>query len=154
MAQSVDDRNARQRAHYHENRERLKLKMLEYYKNHKPERKKYYKKNSKKYAKYARAWRERHPGRVTEINKIFKQKRMKEWLNFFRKNFLDKCSICGYNRNFAAIDFHHRNPEEKEFAIGRLLSGPINERAIREIGKCIPLCANCHRELHNCREKS
>ncbi len=24
------------------------------------------------------------------------------------------CEICGYNKNLAAFDFHHKNPKEKQ----------------------------------------
>lgn len=26
------------------------------------------------------------------------------------------CTICGYNKNYVALDFHHINTEEKEFS--------------------------------------
>ena len=26
-----------------------------------------------------------------------------------------KCERCGYNANLSALEFHHKNPEEKEF---------------------------------------
>ena len=28
-----------------------------------------------------------------------------------------KCEHCGYNANLSALEFHHKNPEEKEFQI-------------------------------------
>lgn len=58
-----------------------------------------------------------------------------------------KCCICGYNKCTSALEFHHINPEEKEFSIG----GNTNVgflRAVEEIKKCILVCANCHREIH------
>ena len=29
-----------------------------------------------------------------------------------------KCSICGYNKCIDALEFHHENPQEKEFKLG------------------------------------
>ena len=29
-----------------------------------------------------------------------------------------KCSICGYDRCIDALEFHHENPQEKEFKLG------------------------------------
>ena len=29
-----------------------------------------------------------------------------------------KCSICGYDRCIDALEFHHKNPQEKEFKLG------------------------------------
>ena len=28
-----------------------------------------------------------------------------------------KCEHCGYNANLSALEFHHKNPEEKEFQV-------------------------------------
>lgn len=28
-----------------------------------------------------------------------------------------KCENCGYNENISALDFHHINPEDKEFQL-------------------------------------
>ena len=28
-----------------------------------------------------------------------------------------KCEICGYDKNLSALEFHHVNPENKEFAV-------------------------------------
>lgn len=61
-----------------------------------------------------------------------------------------KCEKCGYNHNIAALDFHHLNPKEKEFAIDlRKFSNMSLEKLQKELDKCILVCANCHRELHN-----
>lgn len=61
-----------------------------------------------------------------------------------------KCEICGYNKNLAALEFHHRNSEEKEFQIDlRHFSNGNLEKLENELQKCDLLCANCHRELHN-----
>ena len=60
-----------------------------------------------------------------------------------------KCQNCGYNKCQAALDFHHRNPEEKDFAICRRYGcRKINDRIRKELDKCDLLCANCHREEH------
>lgn len=61
-----------------------------------------------------------------------------------------KCEICGYNKNLAALEFHHINPEEKEFQLDlRHLSNTNLDKLEKEINKCQLLCANCHREIHN-----
>lgn len=60
------------------------------------------------------------------------------------------CEICGYCKNIAALEFHHKNPEEKEFNIDmRKFSNMTLEKLEAELEKCILVCANCHRELHN-----
>lgn len=59
-----------------------------------------------------------------------------------------KCEICGYNKCIDALEFHHINPEEKEFGIS---DGNIKsiERLKCEADKCMLVCANCHKELHH-----
>lgn len=61
-----------------------------------------------------------------------------------------KCEKCGYDKNIAALEFHHKNPDEKEFQIDmRHFSNSSLEKLQTELDKCILLCANCHREEHN-----
>lgn len=61
-----------------------------------------------------------------------------------------KCSSCGYSKCSDALDFHHKNPEDKTDGISAMLSRPKKRSSvIEEIKKCILLCANCHRELHS-----
>lgn len=58
------------------------------------------------------------------------------------------CRKCGYYHP-EVIDFHHVKPEEKEITIYRARQlGWSIERFKKELDKCIPLCANCHRKLH------
>ena len=59
-----------------------------------------------------------------------------------------KCEYCGYNKNIAALDFHHINPEEKDFSISHKGHTKSWESVKKELDKCILLCANCHREIH------
>ena len=58
-----------------------------------------------------------------------------------------KCMKCGYDKCIAALEFHHRNPEEKEFGISRYQNFSWS-RIIVELDKCDLLCSNCHKELH------
>lgn len=56
------------------------------------------------------------------------------------------CSICGYNKCGAALDWHHIDHTTKERRISvRTYFSPKGEA---ERAKCILLCSNCHRELH------
>jgi len=58
-----------------------------------------------------------------------------------------KCYICNYNKYVGALDFHHSNPDEKDFAISDLRTYSW-EKVRNELDKCICLCSNCHREVH------
>ena len=57
------------------------------------------------------------------------------------------CSQCGYNKNPAALEFHHPDPSAKERGIIGTSKSLARQR--EEAEKCILVCANCHRELHN-----
>lgn len=56
-----------------------------------------------------------------------------------------KCIVCGYNR--VALDFHHLDPNMKDFGIGTIGSYSL-DMLKKEADKCVLLCANCHREFH------
>lgn len=58
-----------------------------------------------------------------------------------------KCSKCSYSKSLHALDFHHLRDKENE--VSRLIRDFSREKALKESEKCILLCANCHRELHN-----
>lgn len=60
-----------------------------------------------------------------------------------------KCELCGYDKYIGALEFHHKNPEEKDFGIGNLKSYKLTDIIKLELDKCMLLCANCHRETHN-----
>ena len=58
-----------------------------------------------------------------------------------------KCSKCGYNKCLEALDFHH-DKGNKEGMISKLTKDFSKQKSLKEVKKCILLCANCHRELH------
>lgn len=61
-----------------------------------------------------------------------------------------KCEKCGYDKNIAALEFHHLDPSIKSFQLdSRHLSNTTKEKILEELEKCILVCSNCHRELHN-----
>lgn len=62
-----------------------------------------------------------------------------------------KCAICGYDKNSAALELHHINPLEKSYTLSAGNCRSIEED-IQEAKKCILLCSNCHREIHNGKE--
>lgn len=74
----------------------------------------------------------------------FRQKR-KQDLVYVHGN---RCAICGYDKCIGALQFHHINPQDKQFGLS---SGICHswEQDIEESKKCILVCANCHAEIHN-----
>ena len=61
-----------------------------------------------------------------------------------------KCEKCGYDKCQASLEFHHLNPNEKEFNIGSYCSGNNVkvQAAFDKLEKCVLLCSNCHHEFH------
>jgi hypothetical protein len=90
----------------------------------------------KYYKKYSR--------RVFESKKRSRIKRKKELIEVLG----GKCCRCGYSRCFAALEFHH-NVGDKEGDVAHIIKNRSKEKALKEIKKCILLCANCHREAHH-----
>lgn len=59
-----------------------------------------------------------------------------------------QCMHCGYHKCNSAMEFHHKDPKQKDF--GFSVDGHTRgwEIVKLELDKCILLCANCHREEH------
>ena len=68
--------------------------------------------------------------------------------NVILKAFDGKCGICGYNKCDEALEFHHIDPTKKDFSISCFKFEEVNN-IIRELKKCVCVCGNCHREIHN-----
>ena len=125
-------------------------------------RKEYYEKNKEKASasskaryqerkeellEYQRNYRKINRELVSLKNKNKRKTRLLEAINKLG----GKCSKCDGVFDPCVYDFHHMNPEEKDFTIGEnmLVS---KERFFKEVSKCILLCANCHRLEHNINE--
>ena len=59
-----------------------------------------------------------------------------------------KCIHCGYSKYPEVLEFHHKNPETKDFNVSAKGHCRSWDRVKKEIEKCDLLCANCHRETH------
>ena len=59
-----------------------------------------------------------------------------------------KCQFCGYNRCAGALEFHHLDPKGKGFGLGASGLTRSWEKTKKELGKCILICSNCHKEIH------
>ena len=81
--------------------------------------------------------------------KIYKNKRKR--IQNCKKELIkilgDGCKICGYEKCIAALEFHHKG-SKKEGHVTEIIRNFSKQKALKEIKKCILLCANCHRELH------
>lgn len=62
-----------------------------------------------------------------------------------------RCLDCGYDRYYCALEFHHRDPSQKELVWAHLRKRSWT-RITHELDKCDLLCATCHRERHQIPE--
>jgi hypothetical protein len=109
----------RQNSYYWNHHEEQKRKQKEYWELHREERNTY------------------------QRNKL---KKISLWLMEYKSHL--KCELCPESHP-ATLDFHHKNPKEKDVNIARLVSDRKSIDYIKsEIDKCRVLCSNCHRKLH------
>ena len=76
--------------------------------------------------------------RRSKIERIALKRRLVDMLG-------GKCVDCGYNQHLAALDFDHKEPQFKSFAIATGLNKHSDNLVIMEAHKCELRCANCHR---------
>lgn len=93
---------------------------------------------------------ERKKYSTEEERKKGKSEKVIEWRKRKKKELVEykggKCEMCGYNRCINALEFHHKDPNEKDFTIsGKSWSF---DRLKKEVDKCTLVCSNCHNEIH------
>ena len=72
-----------------------------------------------------------------------KEKFNKWFIDYKKKLKCEKCGISGEEHPYI-LDFHHINGN-KRFSIGKAGISYPKEEILKEIEKCIVVCANCHR---------
>lgn len=91
--------------------------------------------------------------RIRKFCKECEDKRTLERQHRFKKQCIEykggKCIYCGYNKCRGALEFHHKNPNEKDFDICKSKSKKFDKKVMTELDKCDLVCSNCHREIHN-----
>jgi transposase len=58
-----------------------------------------------------------------------------------------QCILCGYSRCVRALEFHHLDPETKQFELGYRGCTRSLASLRAEASKCVLLCSNCHAEV-------
>jgi hypothetical protein len=101
--------------------------------------------NKDKQAEYKKKHYENNRQKV--IDSVAERRReLRKWFDEYKSTLSCKC---GENHP-DCLDFHHVNPEEKDLDIAMAINrGWGREKIMREVAKCIVVCANCHRKLHS-----
>lgn len=90
--------------------------------------------------------------RIQSYCKVCQQKMQNARLKSFKQKcveYLGSCCMhCGYSKCIAAMEFHHKNPTEKEFGIAKVRNRAFSQVIKDELDKCELLCSNCHKEVH------
>jgi len=58
-----------------------------------------------------------------------------------------RCNVCGYDKCIAALEFHHEDSAKKDFGLSDGLTRSWPKIQL-ELDKCLLVCSNCHREIH------
>lgn len=130
--------------YYRENRE--------YFKEY---RKKYWQKNKEKIKEqrkaYSVAYYAENKQKTLARNKKLRERYIEQWKKLLGEVFGLRCSICGYDKCFAALEFHHTTPKESnEQALFRMIGRKKPSKAnLDKLGNGVFVCANCHREIHH-----
>ena len=101
--------------------------------------------NADKMRAYRREWynknRKHAKSKVVERREV-----MKKWLVDYKSKL--SCTKCGESHP-GTLDFHHNGSSKKDFVIAQVVNyGYSIETILKEISKCVVLCANCHRKHH------
>lgn len=95
---------------------------------------------------YRRRWYTKNSERQKARQKV-RRIGLWKWIQEYRST--QSCTDCGmsFAQRPECCDFHHLDPSVKEGSMYQAARSSI-ARAKREIAKCVPLCANCHRTRH------
>lgn len=92
-------------------------------------------------------------GVMTYCKNCFNTKCQERWIKRklyaieHKGNQCEDCKIHIIDSHYSIFEFHHLNPQEKDYDWNKLRLKPWST-IINEINKCALLCANCHRLRH------
>ena len=84
------------------------------------------------------------------MSKAAAKQEFSTWLKSLKRG---KACRCG-EADPSCLDWHHRDPKQKEFNVSQMRKGCSKEQVLREVAKCTIVCSNCHRKLHAVGENS
>jgi hypothetical protein len=85
-----------------------------------------------------RRWKKKYPEKRREQERM-RRWRARQWLISYKKTLTCACG----ESDPVTIDFHHVDPTTKRKWVDHSVLS-----IQREIAKCVPICANCHRKGH------
>ena len=87
-----------------------------------------------------------------------KSENVKSWRKRTKQRIIEsmggECQICGYDKCHNALELHHLESDKKDFGLGSVRANIKSwTKIVEELRKCVLLCANCHREVHDDKSK-
>lgn len=103
---------------------------------------------------YTTLGKTKYKAKCKECDQVAKYTRfdslLKEYLEVSNRDY--SCEKCTYTNVFGSLDWHHKDPKDKEFSISDVSKTISSENfavnVIPELDKCSILCPNCHRLEH------
>ncbi len=92
--------------------------------------------------------KKRNSWKCRKCNVLFVSNRRRNVRKKLVEEFGGECVKCGYKKYIGALDFHHTDPNGKDFGISSKGFTLSYEKMLEEAKKCILVCSNCHREIH------
>ncbi len=112
----------------------------EHWENLKRQRREWYVKNRDAVREYQKNhYAKNRDRRSSQTRKRWAERR--EWLDTLKTD--TPCIDCGNTYHPRAMQWHHLNGEDKLFGVSQM-TGKRKETILKEIEKCILICANCH----------
>ena len=98
---------------------------------------------------------------LTTKSKVYRRRKCRDCYRETKQDLIDRhykwlsdykqergCCRCEI-KDPRVLDFHHRDKQDKLFGIGGFRREVGFQRLKDEIAKCVIVCANCHRILHD-----
>ena len=107
--------------------------------------------NGRKYAdptQYKREWNHRNRKSRQRYKAFYHRKRKVDCI-IYKGGKCNDCSLRYDGTNAAIFHFHHKNPKRKDFAVGNQVINKAWDVILKELDKCVLLCANCHELRHS-----
>ena len=103
----------------------------------------YYQSHKAEHKVRAKVWRRENRETFKRNTEQYRQKTV-VWIRELRVK--SGCVDCG-ERHPGVLDFHHLDPATKEFTPS-FFNNRSRDVILRELAKCVVLCANCHFKRH------
>ena len=109
----------------------------------------YYWLHREKRLKQNKEWCNKNKSRVRNRKRLVYNTDVRDRLFRYKQERGLRCAICGYNKNWSALIWHHIEEGTKEINIATYARQRRGWTKVEEeIQKCVLLCHNCHSELH------